>query len=168
MKASSRSTASRRRRAAASASRSCPSRRSTTAVACVAPPAIALSDVGDTTTGWPEAGATYSWIDAAGGDTAGAGAVEQLLQVAANEVDFRGDRGFFYYHQVMEKVESEASKESQRAGPPTGGYRVTIVGAGFLGFDANASTILVALARRAPPPPTRTSSRPRRTRRRGT
>ena len=114
------------------------------AVACVAPPAIALSDVGDTTTGWPEAGATYSWIDAAGGDTAGAGAVEQLLQVAANEVDFRGDRGFFYYHQVMEKVESEASKESQRAGPPTGGYRVTIVGAGFLGFDANASTILVA------------------------
>ena len=114
------------------------------AVACVAPPAIALSDVGDTTTGWPEAGATYSWIDAAGGDTAGAGAVEQLLQVAANEVDFRGDRRFVYYHQVMEKVESEASKESQRAGPPTGGYRVTIVGAGFLGFDANASTILVA------------------------
>ena len=136
------------------------------AVACVAPPAIALSDVGDTTTGWPEAGATYSWIDAAGGDTAGAGAVEQLLQVAANEVDFRGETAS-YYHQVMEKVESEASKESQRAGPPTG-YRVTIVGAASSASTPTRRPSSSPSARRAPPPPTRTGSRPRRTRRRGT
>ena len=111
----------------------------------------------------PEKGAIYMWYS--GNFTLLDDAWAAPLRVAVNELDFRGEVPFVYYHQVVESIAVTNSSEYQMfstdgssefaGGSPAGGYPITIIGSGFDGYDNNASTVRVRFVTevaRAPPP----------------
>ena len=99
----------------------------------------------------PSAGVIYMWYS--GNYTNMDALWAAPLRVAVNELDFRGEVPFVYYHQVVSSIAVENSTEYQMhsldgsseyaGGSPGGGYPITIIGSGFDGYDNNASTVRV-------------------------
>ena len=102
----------------------------------------------------PVFGTTYAWFS---------GNLTDLhslwlapLRVAINQVDFRGNVFFRYYHQVVHSIAvtnssewgmySEDGSAEFAGGDPEGGYQITVIGSGFGGYDGNSSTVRVRFA----------------------
>ena len=89
--------------------------------------------------------------------------------MAINEIDVRGSVDFVFYHQVTAGLAAQVSQEylmsvaagtyaDFAAGPPRGGYPITLVGSGFDGYDNNPSTIRVRFSTESSAVPSVSSS----------
>ena len=102
--------------------------------------------------GQPDYDASYMWSN--GRTTSEQSRYAAPVRVAINEMDFRGSVDFVFYHQVTAGLAAQVSQEylmsvaagtyaDFAAGPPRGGFPITLVGSGFDGYDNNPSTIRV-------------------------